>query len=328
MTGRHAVTGVAIIAALLMGCTGGAGGGGKEDTLESMLAAAEDLFDAGQHADAAAAFEGVADEALAADEEILYVEACAMAARSHLAGGDVEMGHTWLVRAAAKASDSEPAGWSRYLSVRGRFEWKRGDLETATETFEDLFLFCEQNEFWERAVDASNMAAITGPPGEVFDWSERGIEIAERGGLTRWLGPLWNNLGWNYHDEGMYDEAYGALVKAREYHYMNERELPRLIADYSVAHVMMKQGRLDEAGVEMRKVLRWATRLNDDGDPNALEWMGFSRWDLGEMALASGEREEGAAMLAQALGELETAGMPNWDPNRWAEKVARCEEVK
>lgn len=328
MKGRQLAAGAVILVALLVGRTVGASDGGDANTPEPMLARADELFDAGKHAEAAAAFEEAAEEALAADEQGPYVEACAMAARSHLAGGDADEGQEWLVRAEAFASESEPAGWSRYLSVRGRFEWKRGDLEVATRTFEELFLFCKQAELWERAVDAANMAAITGASTDRFEWSRKGIEIAERGELTGWLGPLWNNLGWNYYDEGMYTEALHALVRARGYHYTKEAELPRLIADYSVAHVKLKVGSHGEAGAEMTEVLEWATRLDSEGVSGALEWMGLARWDLGEIALASGDGAAGAALLGAALEELEAGGMPDWDPAQWSEKQARYEEVR
>jgi predicted urease superfamily metal-dependent hydrolase len=172
------------------------------------------------------------------------------------------------------------------------------------------------------------MIAITGDEREKFDWSLRGIEMAEKGGHEGWLGPLWNNLGWNYYDEERYGEAYDALVKAREYHYKGEGELPKLIADYSVAHVMMKQERLHEAQSEMLKVLEWAMRLDSEGDESAVEWMGFARWDLGEMAIATGDRETGTSMLRQALGEIEKSGMPNWDPDQWKQKQDRVTELE
>ncbi|MCK4915508.1 MAG: hypothetical protein KAS89_05020, partial [Candidatus Eisenbacteria sp.] len=128
---------------------------------------------------------------------------------------------------------------------------------------------------------------------------------------------------WNYCDDERYGEAYDALIKAREYHYKGEGELPKLIADYSVAHVMMKQNRLHEAEAAMLKVLEWATRLDAGGASEAVEWMGFARWDLGEMAMELGNKAAGIGMLKQALSEIEKSGMPNWDPDQWKQKQAR-----
>jgi tetratricopeptide (TPR) repeat protein len=266
-------------------------------------------------------------EAEAAGDNSTFVEAASMRARSYLIVERKDDGREWLVRAAAKAMDSDPPGWSRYLGVRGRFEWRDGDNETATNTFREMFDYCGEKELWERAVDAAHMIAITGDQRQKFDWSLRGIEMAEKGGMDGWLGPLWNNLGWNYYDDERYGKAYDALVKAREYHHRGEAELPKLIADYSVAHVMMKQNRLHEAEAEMLKVLEWATRLDANGAPDAVEWMGFARWDIGEMVIESGDRAAGIEMLKEALSEIEKSGMPNWDPDQWKQKQDRVGEL-
>jgi tetratricopeptide (TPR) repeat protein len=308
----------------LAGCAGEK----QEDTaLTAKLTEADSVFKSREYERAGDLFEEIAAEAEDAGNNSLFVEAASMRARSFLVTGKPDEGRPWLERAAAKAVESDPAGWSRYLGVRGRFEWKGGDNETATDTFREMFEYCESNELWERAVDAAHMIAITGDQSERFDWSLKGIEMAERGGMDGWLGPLWNNLGWNYYDEEMYGEAYDALVKAREYHYRGENELPKLIADYSVAHVMMKQERVHEAESEMLKVLEWATRLNMEGDENAVEWMGFARWDLGEMAISVGNTGTGAGMLRQALSEIEKSGMPDWDPDQWKQKQERVAEL-
>jgi hypothetical protein len=73
----------------------------------------------------------------------------------------------------------------------------------------------------------------------------------------------------------------------------------------------------------MLKVLEWATRLDADGASDAVEWMGFARWDLGEMAMELGNKAAGIGMLKQALSEIEKSGMPNWDPDQWKQKQAR-----
>jgi len=309
----------------VVGCAGEA----QEDTqLKAKLEEADGVFKSREYERAGEMFEEVATEAEASGDNSLFVEAAAMRARSYLITDRADEGRPWLDRAASRAIDSEPRAWSRYLGVRGRFEWKGGDNETATATFLDMFNYCENHELWDRAVDAAHMIAITGDKNEKFDWSLKGIEMAEKGGMEGWLGPLWNNLGWNYYDEGMFGEAYDALVKAREYHYKGEGELPKLIADYSVAHVMMKQDRMREAESEMLKVLEWASRLNAEGDDSAVEWMGFARWDLGEMAIALGERETGTGMLKQALTEIERSGMPNWDPDQWKQKQDRIAQLE
>jgi tetratricopeptide (TPR) repeat protein len=311
--------------ALLAGC---AGEMQEDPMLADKIAKADEVFKSRQYEEAGVLFEEIAGEAVATGDDSAFVEAASMRARSYLIAQKKDEGREWLVRAAAKAIDSDPAGWSRYLGVRGRFEWQDENLETATTTFREMFDYCGEKELWERAVDAAHMIAITGDPREKFDWSLKGIEMAEKGGMDGWLAPLWNNLGWNYHDDERYGEAYDALVKAREYHYKGEGELPKLIADYSVAHIMMKQNRLHEAEAAMLKVLEWATKLDAEGAPDAVEWMGFARWDIAEMVIESGDRATGIGMLKDALGEIEKSGMPNWDAEQWKQKQNRVAELE
>jgi tetratricopeptide (TPR) repeat protein len=318
-----AVCAVTIVA--LVGCTPEA----REDSeLRARLEEADGVFRSMEYDKAGDLFEDIATKAESEGDNSLFVEAASMRARSYLITNRPDEGRPWLERAASKAVESDPAGWSRYLGVRGRFEWQDGDNEAATRTFREMFDYCEAHELWERAVDAAHMIALTGDESEKYDWSLKGIEMAEKGGMEGWLGPLWNNLGWNYYDDKRYDEAYDALVKAREYHYKSEQELPKLIADYAVAHVMIDMGRVGEAESDMRRVLEWAARLDKEGDKNATEWIGFARWDLGEIALARGDHDEGLGLLKQALADLERAGMPKWGAEDWKVKQDRVAELE
>lgn len=299
-----------------------------ERTSDTRLAEADQAFRNRQYEEAGVAYEALAEAALATGDTTTYVEACAMRARSYLIRDRADEGRPWLDRAIALADTSMPPGWSRCLGVRGRFEWKDGDLETATGTFLEMFDFCGKHGLHERAVDAAHMMALTGDPTQKYEWAMRGIEMAERGGMMGWLGPLWNNLGWDYVEAGRYDEARAALEKAREYHYAGTSELPKLIADYSVAHVLRLEGRLDESEAAMRAVFDWASRLKDEGSSDALEWMGLSRWELAEIAVSRGETGLALGMLSEALGELEEAGMPSWDETGWQSRKARVEELE
>jgi tetratricopeptide (TPR) repeat protein len=316
---------VVVVAAALAGC-------GRGTTVESgmadRLAKADEVFKSRDYEEAGRLYEALAEEALASNDAPVYVQAAARRARTLLLADRPDEGRAWLERARERADATEPLGWSRYLGVRGRFEWKGGDNATATSTFREMFDYCERHELWERAVDAAHMIALTGNPNEKLEWAQKGIEMAEKGELTGWLGPLWNNLGWDYVDAGRYAEALDALRKAREYHYEGEAELPKLIADYSVAHATRLTGALDEAEEGMRAVFDWAERLNSEGNPDAVEWMGFSRWDLGEIEVARGNGAAGLAMMEEASGELEKAGMPNWHPDGWKEKQGRIAELK
>jgi len=250
-----------------------------------------------------------------------------MRARVLLQMGDRHGGEQWLELARARTSQEDGLGWSRYLAVRGRFEWTAKEMETAAATFEELYDYCETMGLYERAVDATHMLAIVAPATEKFEWATKGIAMAEAGELTGWLGPLWNNMGWDYVDAGEYEKGLEALENARTYHYESGQELSKLIADYSVAHVKRMMDNLDEARTEMQEVFDRASSMHAGGSQDAIEWMGFSRWELAEIAVAQGQTVAAVELMNQALLELEEAGMPRWDPEDWQAKQWRLEEI-
>ena len=51
------------------------------------------------------------------------VEVLAQIARMNLLLNRKEEGRKWLEEAETKASESDPMGWSRFLGVKGRFQW-------------------------------------------------------------------------------------------------------------------------------------------------------------------------------------------------------------
>jgi len=313
----------AVLALTLAGC------GEPEPSFQERLEQADESFNARLYEEAGTKYEKIAEEAIAAGDTSAFVEACSMRARTHLIAGRVEEGRRWLEQAGARADVTDPPAWSRFLGVRGRFEWQAdSDPQKAGETFREMFTYCRTREQWERAVDAAHMVALTGSPEERFEWARRGIAVADSGGLGGWLGPLWNNLGWDYIDAGRYEQALDALERAREYHYQHGDSLSKLIADYSVAHAKMKLGLLADAKLMLREVFDTAERMHEKGSPNGIEWMGMSRWDLGEIAYAEGERAVAIDLMTKALDELEQAGMPDWAPEDWAERKARLEEIR
>jgi hypothetical protein len=94
----------------------------EESVFAERLDEADQTFRSGQYADAGVLFEAIANEAETAGDVSAFVEAASMRARSYLIQDDGETGRPWLDRAAAKATEGDALGWSRYIGVRGRFE--------------------------------------------------------------------------------------------------------------------------------------------------------------------------------------------------------------
>lgn len=303
-----------------------------------LLKQGDDLFRARKYDEAIEIYE----QAVNAAEEENYisdlVEALSQVARCYLALNKKEEGRIWLRKAEDKATENEPNGWSRYLSVRGRFEWKDGvsesgeflpEIKKATDTFKEMYTYCFKHNLLSRAVDATNMISITGTADEKIEWGLKGIKAAEEGGIEGWLGPLWNNLGWNYNDLERYDEALEALKKAREYHYKKGDDLAKLKADWSVGQAYRKTGQFDSAYVLMQKVYDWSEkRYKENPTPDNAEWIGHSCRELGELALTGGDEKKALEHLTRAKENLSTAGMPDWDSKGFKELCEKIDSLK
>ena len=250
------------------------------------------------------------------------VEAAAQIARMNLLLEHVEVGRQWLDTAAEKATDSDPMGWSRYLGVKGRFEWKDNELKTARETFDQMYDYCTTNALWGRAVDAAHMIAIVAEsPEDQIEWNRRGIEAAEKTENEKWLGPLWNNLAGTYFDLKQYDSALTCYLKAREYHWRYSGEYAKLFADYHVGMTYRLLGNFDEAGKWLRPVLAWAERIDNHGA------IGQACEDLGEIEIARGNKSGGLKLLERARSEYKKEGYDHSWPEIWSNINGRIADL-
>jgi tetratricopeptide (TPR) repeat protein len=325
------------LAAVIMANCGSTGKDNEMSESSSLLQKADSLFNERQQTEALQAYQEAAGKAQAEQDSSNLAEAYSQVARCYLSLDKKGEGRPWLAKAEDMASESKPLGWSRYLSVRGRFEWKDAAEEAksvspeapvAAATFKEMYQFCMDNDLFNRAIDAANMITLTGTMDERVEWGRRGIEAAEKGNVEGWLAPLWNNLGWTYNDLGRYKESLDALMKAREYHYKKGNDKSKLIADWSVGHAYRMNGQLDSAATWMQKVHEWSTRRYDEESiPGNAEWVGFSFKELGEIALTNGDRKTALAHFTEAKKYFAEAGMESWDAKGFEELGDRIEKL-
>jgi len=141
---------------------------------------------------------------------------------------------------------------ARIQMERGRLRNSSGDAAAALAMFEAAFEIAEGAGEQFLAADAAHMAAIASLDRQgKLDWTERGIRIATDSSdrdVAYWLGPLFNNLGWEYQDAGEHEaalEAFRQALAARERY----PEMPALIqhAKEAVAEALRALGREEEA---------------------------------------------------------------------------------
>jgi len=158
-----------------------------------------------------------------------------------------------LIEQAEELSDGSAAVRARIEMERGRLRNSSGNGGAALPMFESAFEIADQAGEQFLAADAAHMAAIAAPDRQgKLEWTERGIRIAIDSAdrdVSYWLGPLYNNLGWEYQDAGEHEAALDAFQRALA---ARERypEMPALIqhAKDAVSDALRALGREDEAG--------------------------------------------------------------------------------
>jgi tetratricopeptide (TPR) repeat protein len=297
----------------------GAAGQERDMDASTLLKTGDSLFSQDEYDQSREYYEKAAERAQADGQNSELTEAYSMIARSYLITNKKEEGREWIAKAREIATSDEPLGWSRYIGVRGRFEWQDKELDKATGTFKDMYEFCSENKLHNRAIDAAHMVAITGDHETQVEWGLKGIKEAEEGNVTGWLGPLWNNLGGTYDELGEYEKSLDAYMKARDYHYKYGNHRSQVIADWAVGHAQRMNGNFDEAEKWVKPLLPKFEEMKDG------EFIGWCEKELGEIAVGRGDTTSAIEHLTKAEVKLKEAGMPDWRPDEYEKLVKRIE---
>jgi tetratricopeptide (TPR) repeat protein len=155
-----------------------------------------------------------------------------------------------LARAESLLAPGPGVGRVRLLLERGRVLRSSKRREESKQPFLSAWEMAREIGADGFAVDAAHMLGIA-EEGEVsIAWNRKAIDYAERSSDPKargWLGSLYNNLGWTYHDRGDPEAALGLFRKA-----LTAREEagvpgPIRIARWCVARALRSLGRIEEA---------------------------------------------------------------------------------
>ena len=295
--------------------------GGEMTDVKTAMENADALFKQYKYEEAQPAYEALLSTAESAGDKSAQVEALSQIARCHLLKNEKDECAAWLDKAKALATPDEPGGWSRYLGVRGRLEWKRDDLQRAVQTFQEMFNYCKEHDLTSRAIDAVHMVAIVGTPEQQIEWGQKGIKLAEETGTHGWLGPLWNNLAVTYSDQENWEKCVEAFRKSREYHWQYGQEIHKLYADYHIGWSLRMKGDHEEALTWLRPVLSWGERLGNE------DVIGQASQDIGEIKIAAGDKATGVELLRRARGCFEREGYADFAPEILEKLDSRLAEL-
>jgi tetratricopeptide (TPR) repeat protein len=179
-----------------------------------------------------------------------FLELLTQIARAQGLQGKFDHAHQTLDQVERRLGDGPSRPRVRYLLERGRVFNSSGNPEEACPLFEGALDLAKglNEDFY--AVDALHMLAIIAPPGQNLALNLQAIELAESSRQERahgWLGSLYNNTGWSYHELGDHASALAVFEKAEAWQRSRGRVTEARIAAWCVARTLRSLGRLEEA---------------------------------------------------------------------------------
>jgi tetratricopeptide (TPR) repeat protein len=179
----------------------------------------------------------------------------------------------------------------RDTSVRAslRYELERGRILNSSDRksesiphFERALELGTQMKDDVLAIDAAHMLGIATTGDVALEWNERAVRMAEASSNPRakgWLGALYNNIGWTYHDMGKYEVALNYFERDLKWYEERKLENQSRIARWSIAKMHRLLGDPKRAFDEQKGIL--AEIEAKDVDPD-----GYVFEELGECSLA------------------------------------------
>lgn len=189
----------------------------------------------------------------------------------------------------------------RYLLERGRAFNSSGSRDEALPLFVEAWELARAIGADALAVDAAHMVAIAEVAERRLEWNLRAMDLAQASDdpkANRWLGSLYNNIGWTYHDAGDFARALIVFEQGRAWQRDHGTRDGRLIAEWTVGRALRSLGRIEEALRMQESVLRERQSAGESD--------GFIHEELGECLLALGRDTEARPHFAEAYQILST----------------------
>lgn len=224
-----------------------------------------------------------------------------------------EEAHELLNHVETRLTISTPLASIRYHLERGRV-WNSSKNKAAALPFfvhaSELAMKAKEDDL---AVDALHMIAIAETdPKKQLEWNLLAVKLAENSSDSKasdWLGSLYNNIGWTYHDQGQFNEALDIFQKALAFREAKQTPSTIRVAKWCIARTYRSLGQHTEA-----------LRIQQEIEPEEND--GYVFEELGELHLILGQQAESQKYFGLAFDLL---GKDEWFK---ANETTRLERMK
>jgi len=187
----------------------------------------------------------------------------------------------------------------RYLLERGRVFNSSGKREEARPLFLEAFDLALKSKDDFNAVDAAHMFAIVEPTEKQLLWNLKALDLAENSKeekARKWMGSLYNNIGWTYFEQKQFEEALLMFEKALEFQQQQGDPNKIMIAKWCVAKTLRMMDHTEEA-LEMQRNLFEEYQA-------AGKKSGYVYEEIAECLVVMGQEQEAQGWFAAAYEEL------------------------
>jgi tetratricopeptide (TPR) repeat protein len=227
--------------------------------------------------------------------------------------------HAVLDGVESKMTEDLPVVKIRYLLERGRTLNSFGKPEESKPLTVEAWELASKNGEDFYAVDAAHMMAIMVPTEEQLDWNLKAMAVAESSKSERargWLGSLYNNIGWTFHDQGEFEKALESFRKGYDFRKERGQLREMRIAKWTMARALRSLNRHEEALALQQELLKeWEEAGEEDG---------FVYEEIGECLLAMNRNEESKPHFRRAH---ELLSKMDWLAEGEPERLARIKEL-
>ncbi|CAN5450810.1 tetratricopeptide repeat protein [soil metagenome] len=211
----------------------------------------------------------------------------------------------------------------RFLLEGGRLLNSSGRREDALPVFKAAWETARSIGEDALAVDAAHMVAIAESPENQLEWNLRAMELAQSSTdpkAGKWLGSLYNNIGWTYHDRGEFETALTTFELGLVWQREHGTRDARLIAEWTVGRTLRSLGSYESAIAIHEASLRERTEASEND--------GYIHEELGECLLALDRIPESRPHFAAAHRLLsEDSWLASNEPDRLERLRSRASDA-
>jgi tetratricopeptide (TPR) repeat protein len=205
--------------------------------------------------------------------------------------------HKILDRADTLITDDMHLARIRYLLERGRAYNSSKVYDKAKENFLRAYNLALEKKLDFYTIDAAHMMGIVEKGDESLRWNEIAMKHAESSDDKKakgWLGSLYNNTGWTYHDMGEYEKALDLFEKNVVWHTERNSKQGLIIAKWCVGKTLRSLGRIQQA-FDKQKALYKEIKLKKMRED------GYNNEEIGECLLLLNRKDESKKYFKKAF---------------------------